>query len=159
MNIQDACDYIIVRLTEDGGFLNVLKLHKLLYYCQAWSLAFGRGPLFPQNDFQAWVHGPVSRAVYDRFVLNKAMYTPVAMADVRQDFNPMALAEEDRGLINSILEVYAPLSGDQLEEMTHTEEPWIEARAGVPPSARCENSIRNETMQRFYGERLQRKSA
>src|SRR5438309_1654340 len=120
MNIQDACDYIIVRLTEGGGFLNVLKLHKLLYYCQAWSLAFGRGPLFPQN-FQAWVHGPVSRDVYDRFVQSKAMYSPVVMADVRQDFNPMSLAEKDRGLINSILEVYAPLSGDQLEEMTHIE--------------------------------------
>jgi uncharacterized phage-associated protein len=37
-------------------FLNVLKLHKILYYCQAWSLAFGRGPLFPGSNFQAWVH-------------------------------------------------------------------------------------------------------
>jgi uncharacterized phage-associated protein len=159
MNIQDACDYIIVRLTEGGVFLNVLKLHKILYYCQAWSLAFGRGPLFPGSNFQAWVHGPVSRAVYDRFVQTKALYSPIAASDVRQEFDSTGIAEADRGLINSILEVYAPLSGDQLEEMTHSEEPWIEARAGVPPSARCENVIRNETMQRFYAARLEAKPA
>ncbi len=82
-----------MRLTEDGTYLNVLKLHKLLYYCQAWSLAFGRGPLFPQNSFQAWVHGPVSRAIYDRFVQTKAMYSPVGLADVRQGFDPMGLGE------------------------------------------------------------------
>jgi uncharacterized phage-associated protein len=155
MNIQDACDYIIVQLTEDGSYLNVLKLHKLLYYCQAWSLAFGRGPLFPQNNFQAWVHGPVSRTIYDRFMQTKAMYAPVALEDVRPGFDPMALAEADRSLVNTVLEVYAPLSGDQLEEMTHQEEPWVEARAGVSPSARCETVIRNETMQRYYGARLQ----
>ncbi|MET4448667.1 putative phage-associated protein [Bradyrhizobium sp. GM2.2] len=159
MNIQDACDYIIVRLTEDGTYLNVLKLHKLLYYCQAWSLAFGRGPLFPQNSFQAWVHGPVARAIYDRFVQTKAMYSPVGLADVRQGFDPMGMGEADRAFINSVLEVYAPLSGDQLEEMTHREEPWIEARAGVSPSARCENMIRNETMQKFYAGRLQQHPA
>ncbi|MGY3578924.1 Panacea domain-containing protein [Bradyrhizobium sp. USDA 4504] len=159
MNIQDACDYIIVRFTEDGGYLNVLKLHKLLYYCQAWSLAFGRGPLFPQHSFQAWVHGPVNRAVYDRFVQTKAMYSAVGLTDVRAGFDPMGLAEADRAFINSVLEVYAPLSGDQLEEMTHREEPWIEARAGVSPSARCETVIRNETMQRYYAGRLQQQTA
>lgn len=158
MNIQDACDYIIVKLTEGGVFLNVLKLQKLLYYCQAWSLAFGRGPLFPGANFQAWVHGPVSRMVYDRFQPSKALYSAVTAADVRADFNLTAISDADRSLINSILEVYAPLTGDQLEEMTHGEDPWIEARAGLPPSSRCETHINNETMQRFYAARLEAKS-
>lgn len=159
MNIHDACDYIIVKLTEGDGYLNVLKLHKLLYYCQAWSLAFGRGPLFPENNFQAWVHGPVSRTVYDRFVQTKAMYSPVVMADARPGFDPLAIADDDRAKIDAVLEVYAPLSGDQLEEMTHREEPWIEARAGVPPSARCETIIRNDTMERYYAARIKAPTA
>ncbi|MBK1866391.1 Panacea domain-containing protein [Aestuariivirga sp. YIM B02566] len=155
MNINDACDYIIIKLTEDGAFLNALKLHKLLYYCQAWSLAFGRGALFPNNHFQAWVHGPVSRAIYDRFNSTKYMYSPVSMADVRGGFDPRALADADRAHIDSILEVYGPLSGDQLEEMTHRELPWIEAREGVAPGARSEKTISNDTMRQYYAARQQ----
>lgn len=154
MHINDACDYIIVKATEGDGFLNVLKLHKLLYYCQAWSLAFGKGRLF-NSYFQAWVHGPVSRDIYDRFITTKAMYSTVTSADVRTTFNPLALDATKRALIDSILEVYAPLSGDQLEEMTHNEEPWIRARQGVSPSARSENLISEDVMRNFYASRLQ----
>jgi uncharacterized phage-associated protein len=157
MNTYDACDYIVVKLNEGGVFLNVLKLHKLLYYCQAWNLAFGRGRLFPSN-FQAWVHGPVCREVYDRYVQTKALYSPVSASDIRTGFDPQALPENERAVINSILEVYAPLSGDQLEEMTHREDPWIEARQGISPSARSENAISEATMERFYSARLQGKA-
>jgi uncharacterized phage-associated protein len=154
MKTDDACDYIIVRLSEGGVFLNVLKLHKLLYYCQAWSLAFGRGRLFP-SYFQAWVHGPVSRDIYDRFVQSKALYSPVTISDIRPGFDPLALAEHERAVLNSVLEVYAPLTGDQLEEMTHREDPWIEARRGVTPSARSDSMISEDTMKKFYAARLE----
>ncbi|MEY9752610.1 Panacea domain-containing protein [Bradyrhizobium yuanmingense] len=155
MNINDACDYIILKLTHGGVFLNVLKLHKLLYYCQAWNLAFGRGRLFDAS-FQAWVHGPVSRDIYDRYVSTKAMYSNVTPADVRPNFDPQSLEQNDRALIDSILEVYAPLSGDQLEEMTHKEDPWIKARAGVSPSARSENMISDVVMRDYYAARIKR---
>jgi uncharacterized phage-associated protein len=153
MTITDACDYIIVKLTEGNVFLNVLKLHKLLYYCQAWSLAFERGRLFPAY-FQAWVHGPVSRDIYDRYSNTKAMYSAVTVEDVRNGFDPQALDAAERAVIDSILEVYAPLSGDQLEEMTHNEDPWILARKGVAPSARSENLIDEKVMREFYARRI-----
>jgi uncharacterized phage-associated protein len=153
MTINDACDYIIVKLTEGNVFLNVLKLHKLLFYCQAWSLAFGRGQLFPAY-FQAWVHGPVSRDIYDRFLPTKAMYSHVTLTDITGDFNPQALDPQQRAVIDSILEFYAPLSGDQLEEMTHNEEPWLRARQGVPPSARSENIINEDLMRDYYAARI-----
>ena len=54
ISVSDVCDYIIYRSQNAGRRLNVLKLHKLLYYCQAWNLAFGRGRLF-DGAFQAWV--------------------------------------------------------------------------------------------------------
>ncbi|MET4153368.1 type II toxin-antitoxin system antitoxin SocA domain-containing protein [Bradyrhizobium sp. RT7b] len=155
MNIYDACDYIVLKLTHGGVFLNVLKLHKLLYYCQAWNLAFGRGRLFSAS-FQAWVHGPVSRDIYDRYVGTKAMYSNVTAADVRSNFDPQSLEQNDRALIDSVLEVYAPLSGDQLEEMTHKEDPWLNARAGVPPSARSEHIISDDVMRDYYAARIKR---
>ena len=39
------------------------KLQKLCYYAQAWHLAFTDKKLFA-NDFEAWAHGPVCRALW-----------------------------------------------------------------------------------------------
>lgn len=153
ININDVTDYIVVKLTEGRQGLNVLKLHKLLYYVQAWNLAFGNGPLFP-GKFQAWVHGPVSRDVYDRFVSSKGMYSSLRMEDVRPDFDPRAISEEARAHIDAILEVYGPLTGDQLEEMTHREDPWLNAREGLSPAARSEKVLSEDDMKNFYSKRL-----
>jgi uncharacterized phage-associated protein len=152
--IHNVSDYIVVKLREGGVFVNVLKLHKLMFYVQAWHLAFGRGQFFPGN-FQAWVHGPVSRDIYDRYKDTKTMYSSVDVADVRSGFNPQAdLSDYERAHIDSILEVYADLTGDQLEEMTHREDPWLSARAGVAASARSENIISEELMATYYAARL-----
>ena len=35
-----------------------MKLQKLVYYCQAWSLAWDDKPLFDE-DFEAWANHPV----------------------------------------------------------------------------------------------------
>ena len=151
--IDDVCDYVIVKLTEGRETLNVLKLHKLLYYVQAWSLAFGQGRAFP-GWFQAWVHGPVSREVYDRFLARKGMYSWMTMEDVRPGFDPLALPEAERAHIDGVLEVYGGLTGDQLEEMTHREEPWLNARKGLAPAARSERPISEDDMAEYYGKRL-----
>jgi uncharacterized phage-associated protein len=148
----DVCDYIIVMLEEARTPLNFLKLHKLLYYCQAWNLAFDRGRLF-NGEFQAWVHGPVSRAIYDRFS-TKSLYSPVNATDIRASFDPRNIEPEDRALIDAVLEKYAHLTGDQLEEMTHQEDPWKVARGNLPATARSENLIDDEIMKSYYAARL-----
>ena len=73
--INDTADYIISKLNDGRTSLNVLKLQKLMYYCQAWSLALREMRLF-SGVFQAWVHGPVNRALYDR-LSSLGMYSPV----------------------------------------------------------------------------------
>jgi uncharacterized phage-associated protein len=40
-----------------------LKLQKLLYYCQAWSLVFTGQALFAER-IEAWVHGPVVPSIF-----------------------------------------------------------------------------------------------
>ena len=82
MNINDVCDYIILQLSEAGEYLNNLKLHKLLYYVQAWHLAFYGERLF-DGGFQAWIHGPVNREIYDRFKETKSLYSEVDENDIK----------------------------------------------------------------------------
>lgn len=149
--LNDVCDYVILRCSGAGVDLNFLKLQKLLYYCQAWSLAFNRGPLF-DGKFQAWVHGPVNRQIYDRFTPGKSLYSEVHLGDVVNP-NPM-LTEADRLLVDKVLEAYAKFSGVDLERMSHAEKPWLEARNGLPSLARCETAINEETMKSYYASRL-----
>lgn len=149
--INDVCDYIISKVAQDG--LSLLKLQKLLYYCQAWHLAFDKGQLF-RGRFQAWVHGPVNREIYDRFKDKKALYDAVSDDDIRADFSYENITVEQRAHIDAVLNVYCKFTGDQLEAMTHEEEPWITARCGIPLHQRCENNIDEELMGGYYKSRL-----
>jgi uncharacterized phage-associated protein len=154
MTLDDCADYIIVKTSDDGSPPSLLKLHKLVYYAQAWFLAMYNRRLFSPGRFEAWVHGPVSRELFKRFASRKMLYSAVTRSDVRAKFDVNLLDVEERGHIDEVLEVYAGLSGSQLEQMTHEEEPWLVARGDLPPSARCEKEIDEDLMTRYYAARL-----
>lgn len=152
--VQAVTNYVIMQVSEEERELSLLKLQKLLYYTQAWHLAHYSTQLFPAR-FQAWVHGPVCREVYDRFRDAYSLYSGIPATEVPANFDPDAeFTEQERELIDSVLDVYAGFTGSQLEQMTHQEDPWMEARRGVPPAARSENELNEETMRRFYSARI-----
>lgn len=155
VNIQDVCDYIIFRVTGEGnGMLSHLKLQKILYYIQSWNLAFEKEPLF-EGKFQAWIHGPVNRDVYNRFKDTKYIYSAIDMTDIKQDdLNFTNLDQKVKDHIDSVLEAYLPFGDIQLEKMTHREDPWVEARNGFEPFERCEVEINEATMKNYYTARL-----
>jgi uncharacterized phage-associated protein len=150
-DIDDVADYIIWKMNE-ASWINVLKLQKLLYYVQAWMLAFENRRCF-RGGFQAWVHGPVNRDIYDRFKDIKSMYSRVRPRDIREEFDPDKMHNAVVAHIDAVLEAYGALSDDQLEDMTHSEEPWIEARGDCSPRERCENFIAETTMRDYYAAR------
>lgn len=153
-DIHDVTDYVICRLADGGVHVNQLKLQKLLYYIQAWHLAHHGRPLV-SGRFQAWVHGPVNRDVFNRYRGTKMLYSTMGREDVRAGFNSdMVFQREERAFIDAVLDVYAPLSGDQLEALTHREDPWMLARSGRSPDDRCEQEIDQEIMSSYYRARL-----
>ncbi|RYZ84330.1 MAG: DUF4065 domain-containing protein, partial [Proteobacteria bacterium] len=74
--------------------------------------------------------------------------------DLRPDFDKAVIPELDRQLMDSVLEMYGKYSDTQLAEITHREEPWIEARGGISAQARCATVISEETMRRTYAARF-----
>lgn len=154
MTLNDACDYIILQTTEGGEPLNVIKLQKLVYYAQAWHLAFYGRPLF-EGKFQAWVHGPVSRELYDRFAATKSLYSRVTREDMQEGFDPGVLPEKERAHIDGVLEIYARFTGSQLEQLTHRERPWNVARGDCRPSDRCEHEIDEDLMREYYASKAE----
>jgi uncharacterized phage-associated protein len=154
-NVNQVCDYIILTCSDAGEQINLLKLQKLLYYSQAWSLAFTGTPLF-DGKFQAWVHGPVNRAIYDRFVGAKTLYSALSKSDIAEGFDPNVLSPDEQLHIQNVLEVYAPFSGSDLEAQAHSEEPWMRARGACLPAERCETDLDENLMMSYYRGRLEK---
>lgn len=123
------------------------KLQKLCYYAQAWyATLYHNGPLF-EEEIQAWVHGPVIAALYPQF------------ADYRWDLIPQKdcddsdFSDEEMSVLEAVYETYGSLSGEQLESITHHEDPWIEARGNLKPWEPGTTPISLESMRKYYGKK------
>lgn len=98
-------------------------------------------PLF-NEDIRAWEHGPV---VYEVARAHRGRRSLVA-SDIAGD--PRVLSADDQELIDAVLESYGSLSGDELEELSHTEDPWrsfFNGETGIASS-----SIPHEAMRPYY---------
>lgn len=100
------------------------KLQKLCYYAQALHLAVFNRPLVNER-FEAWRHGPVCPPLYRTFKLYGS--TPI---EINEDIlNNNKISSENNDFINLVYKIYGNFSADQLENLSHTEEPWKIARA------------------------------
>ena len=65
-DIKKIAEYIALSLMTKKMSVSPLKLQKLLYYSQAWSMVFfGRERQLFADVPQAWVNGPVYPVIYD----------------------------------------------------------------------------------------------
>ncbi len=143
--VDHVADSIIALCGDRGMKLTNLKLQKLLYYVQAWKLALDHEPLFV-DDIEAWVHGPVVPRVFRRF---KALrWEPLPCQD-----DPIKDAKVVSH-IKAVLTRYDKFSAGQLEQLTHSEAPWVEARKGLEPDEPSNRVIPKARMECYYGSRL-----
>lgn len=151
-SIDDITDYVIssVKSEDKTASLIHLKLQKLLYYIQAWSYGINKSPFF-EGDFEAWIHGPVNRHIYNRFSLTKTLYSEINLEDRIKD--NIAIKEKDKEFLDFILENYVKFSGAELEKMTHSEQPWIKARGSLGMFERCDTIISPDDMKDYYGKK------
>jgi len=138
----DIAAYFLIASRDRGEVLTSLKLQKLLYYAQAWFLVKRDKPLF-EEDFQAWIHGPILASQYDRFKSNS--WRPIA-----DEIEAPELPGHVTIHLDEILDVFGVESAIALEAMTHAEEPWREARDSAAPHEPSTATINKETMRRFY---------
>ena len=142
-NINDVANYVVRAFQEAGDPVTNLKLQKLLYYIQGWHLALNDGRPAFDAEFQAWVHGPVCAEVYRAFKIYR--WHPI-VDEVPAPAIPAALAEH----IDEVLAEYGGETGWALEQRTHTEAPWLDARGNLPPDAECRTVISRDSMREFF---------
>lgn len=138
--IFDVAKYVL----EKQGRLSTMKLQKLCYYCQAWSLVWDDEPLF-NEEFRAWANGPVCREL---FTATQGRFS-VSAED--EDGSSANLSKNQKDTIDKVLEHYAPHDAQWLSRLTHMEDPWKQARNGFPDGVSSDSIISKESMAIYYG--------
>ena len=136
--VHDVAAYILKR----HGSLSAMKLQKLVYYCQAWSLVWDDQPLFPE-PIKAWANGPVVPALYD---LHRGMFSVSNWSIGNAD----ALGSTAQETIDLVLEAYGDKNAQFLSDLTHREKPWLLAREGLSEGERGDREITLDSMMEYY---------
>lgn len=123
------------------------KLQKLCYYAKAWYLALYDENLISEQ-FQAWVHGAVQPALYQKYKAYGFDYIP-------KNENISGVPEHFLSFAQEIYDSYGSFSGDQLERLNHQELPWINARGECNPWENCSNEISENDMKVYYRKQLE----
>lgn len=137
--VFDVAKYIL----EKKGQMTAMKLQKLVYYSQAWSLVWDERPLFPEC-IQAWANGPVCPDLYQ---MHRGKYL-LGASDINGDSS--ALDSDARDTVDVVLDFYGEKSAQWLSDLTHSEEPWIIARDGMSAMQRGSREITQAAMAEYY---------
>lgn len=140
-SINDIANYFLVHCED----VTPKKLQKLCYYAEAWSQALFNRDLINDSEFEAWVHGPVSPALYQTYKDYGWNRIP-APANINFD----AIEDPDIELLDSVIATYGEFSGNELEAFTHEEQPWLDARKGYSDDESSDVVISKETMKDYY---------
>lgn len=135
----DVAAYIL----DKKNAMSTMKLQKLVYYSQAWSLVWDEKPLF-KEDIEAWANGPVVRALFN---YHRGQFTISSVLTG----NPDLLNKDQRETIDAVLEFYGNKSSQWLSDLTHMEDPWKITRSGIPEFQRGDRIISLETLAEYYG--------
>ena len=136
--VHDVVAYIL----KKKGRMTAMKMQKLAYYCQAWSLVWDERPLFASR-IEAWANGPVIPELYKR---HRGEYWIVDW-----DGDPSALSRKERETVDAVLKFYGDKTSHWLSILTHRERPWLDARQGLDPSERSGAEITLASMAEYYG--------
>ena len=143
--MADANDVAAALLRETGA-VTTMKLQKLVYYSQAWHLAFNSEPLF-QDTIEAWEQRPITPVLYRKHKgQHKVSSWPFGNSD--------NLSKSERGTVSWVLAKYSHFSAESLSRMAHMETPWIIARGFSGNNDKSSDPIDLNIMSHFYARQI-----
>lgn len=132
------------------------KLQKMVYYAYSWSLTLFNESissieyrLFTDSSPEAWVHGPVFPDLYHEYKKYGASDIPKNDRECSEKFS-----SDEIDALTQVWEVYGEFSANQLEQFTHQESPWKNARMNCEPYEVCTNVISDKDIFQCYAARL-----
>jgi uncharacterized phage-associated protein len=146
---QDIANFILKLAASENEPepITHLRLQKLMYYVQGWSLANRGRPAF-SGRIEAWAHGPVVKELYP--LLANFGNAPIPTNGL--DKEASLISTDDAEFVAAVWNAYKGFSATALWEMTHSEFPWIKARGRCGPADRCNTEITHDDLKIFFSE-------
>ena len=135
-NIEDLAKWFLAKES-----MTHKKLQKLCYYAVAWGYALMNKPIVKNCDFE--VHGPVSEILYKK-------YKKYGWNNIEKERKAPKFPSDIETLLNSVWETYGSKDGNELEALSHSEQPWKEARANLKEDERGNVKISPKSMRIYY---------
>jgi len=142
----DVANYFLSKSKPNTEYsITHLKLQKLVYYAQGWHMALNDGKALFDNEIRAWVHGPVCPDLYTEYRNHQYFEIPPTE-------QPQAILNDEvaKKTLDLVWKVYGEYDGKFLEELTHQESPWINARKGLAPNENSDVLISKKTMEKYF---------
>ena len=133
-------DYIL----KHYGPMSHLKLQRLLFYCDAYHLAYFDKELIT-DKFEAWVHGPVVPSQFNRFN-NIDFFQNIKVKDCEN----IKLKSKTEQLLNEVVGIYNKCTDGHLELLVKREDPWKKTRGDIPEFKKCQKEIKLDLMKQYY---------
>lgn len=147
----DVIRYIKSKTTVYGE----MHAHKLLYYAQAWTLAWDGQPLFDET-IEAWEQGPVVPALrqtdlWPLDVPSEMRFFTADQAWKAPACDDVDLTPQQRANIDAVIAYYGKYrGGSELSDLTHSESPWRDTWGDRPAGSRGTDPISHTLMLREY---------
>jgi uncharacterized phage-associated protein len=138
VTVFDVAEFIL----REQGEMTAMKLQKLVYYSQAWHIAWDDDVLF-ENKIEAWRDGPVCPDLW-REHANQFRINRISRG------RPSELSDREKKNIRKVLKFYGHRSAQWLSDLTHKEAPWRNARRGCAPNAASDAEITQRAMCEYY---------
>lgn len=132
LSSQEVADYFLSHKDACRTPITPLKLQKLMYYAQGYHLAIIGSPLF-EDPIEAWDHGPVVQAVYQKYRCYGNSKIPGHQLIDGSNFEESHLT-----VLNYVADAYGDKGAWTLRNMTHEETPWLNHS---PDGKRGDNSV------------------
>lgn len=129
------------------------KLQKMCYYAYCWCIVIlndmedSVDDIVCKDGFEAWIHGPVCRTLYSK-------YKCYGWDDIPKYNGQLNLPLQVIEVLEEVWDVYGGFSATELERLSHSEEPWIEARKYVNDNEASSKKININTIYNFYSKQL-----
>lgn len=140
MNVLDVAKWFIDKHEDisSKSFNGNVKLQKLLYYTQVISIAHTGESIFDE-DVEAWKHGPVISMAYQNYEYNFNELKNRIVAKI---------SDSNNFLLNVVNSIYGFKTAKELEDISHSEMPWLELKDKV--DQRLNPIITEERIKEYY---------
>lgn len=126
----NVASYICNRYgSENGSYIDEMKLHKLLYFAQRESFIQKKAPLFNET-FYGWKYGPILKEIRNAY--REHAFLTVIPTEVIESIQPV---------MDKIFEEYADKDSWSLSRLTHGEISWKNSRKGIPEGENGDNPM------------------